>query len=193
MTRANVALLLADRRACAALPLFGGAYALRLGTIACMYAILALSWNIVGGLAGYPSFATAAFFGFGAYATGVLMNDGVPLSAVGCRSRPLPLCCLLPCSALCLLRLRGHYFAIASLSLVEVLRELVNNATDLTGGGMGLNIPLAAGRRDGGCDVFLLRDVGIAPCDRADGDGCRRLASSASGLPAFGRTKPPPT
>ncbi len=44
-----------------------------------------------------------------------------------------------------LLRLRGHYFAIASLSLVEVLRELVNNATDLTGGGMGLNIPLASG------------------------------------------------
>jgi branched-chain amino acid transport system permease protein len=41
--------------------------------------------------------------------------------------------------------LRGHYFAIASLSLVEVLRELVNNATDLTGGGMGLNIPLASG------------------------------------------------
>ena len=44
-----------------------------------------------------------------------------------------------------LLRLRGHYFAIASLSLVGVLRELVNNATDLTGGGMGLNIPLASG------------------------------------------------
>src|SRR6201986_3787552 len=44
-----------------------------------------------------------------------------------------------------LLRLRGHYFAIASLSLVAVLRELVNNATDLTGGGMGLNIPLASG------------------------------------------------
>jgi branched-chain amino acid transport system permease protein len=44
-----------------------------------------------------------------------------------------------------LLRLRGHYFAIASLSLVEVFRELVNNATDLTGGGMGLNIPLVSG------------------------------------------------
>ena len=40
-----------------------------------------------------------------------------------------------------LLRLRGHYFAIASLSLVGVLRELVNNATDLTGGGMGLIYP----------------------------------------------------
>jgi branched-chain amino acid transport system permease protein len=143
MTRANVALLVLV--ACvAALPLFGGAYALRLGTIACMYSILALSWNVVGGFAGYPSFATAAFFGFGAYATGVLMNDGwlLWLSVVIAAVAALLLAALL---GAVLLRLRGHYFAIASLSLVEVLRELVNNATDLTGGGMGLNIPLVAG------------------------------------------------
>src|SRR5260370_9854456 len=127
----------------AALPLFGGPYALRLGTIACMYAILALSWNVVGGFVGYPSFATAAFFGFGAYATGVLLGDGLPLglSMLVTRVGSFLLAGLL---GIVLLRLRGHYFAIASLSLVEVLRELVNNATDLTGG-MGLNIPLAAG------------------------------------------------
>src|SRR3984893_2189010 len=78
MTRVNLALLVLIG-CVAALPLFGGAYALRLGTMACMYAILALSWNVVGGLAGYPSFATAAFFGFGAYATGVLLGAGLPL------------------------------------------------------------------------------------------------------------------
>jgi branched-chain amino acid transport system permease protein len=142
MTRVNLALLVLI--ACvAALPLFGGAYALRLGTLACMYAIFALSWNIVGGFAGYPSFATAAFFGFGAYATGILLNKGVPLTAAVIAS--LVMCFLLAAVlGAVLLRLRGHYFAIASLSLVEVFRELVNNATDLTGGGMGLNIPLAA-------------------------------------------------
>jgi branched-chain amino acid transport system permease protein len=109
-----------------------------------MYAILALSWNVVGGFAGYPSFATAAFFGFGAYATGVLLNRGLPLapSILATLVASLLLAGLL---GAVLLRLRGHYFAIASLSLVEVLRELVNNATDLTGGGMGLNIPLASG------------------------------------------------
>jgi branched-chain amino acid transport system permease protein len=143
MTRANLALLIV--LAClATLPLVGGAYALRLGTMASMYAILALSWNVVGGLAGYPSFATAAFFGFGAYATGVLLNAGVPLIL----SIPVSLVASLVLAGLLgavLLRLRGHYFAIASLSLVGVLRELVNNATDLTGGGMGLNIPLASG------------------------------------------------
>ena len=143
MTRGNLALLIL--LAClAALPLVGGAYALRLGTMASMYAILALSWNVVGGLAGYPSFATAAFFGFGAYATGVLLNAGLPLtiSILVSLVASLLLAGLL---GIVLLRLRGHYFAIASLSLVGVLRELVNNATDLTGGGMGLNIPLASG------------------------------------------------
>jgi branched-chain amino acid transport system permease protein len=143
MTRTNIALLVLI--ACvAALPLFGDAYALRLGTMACMYAIFALSWNIVGGFAGYPSFATAAFFGLGAYTTGILMNKGVPLTVSLLGSLVL---CLVLAAALgaVLLRLRGHYFAIASLSLVEVFRELVNNATDLTGGGMGLNIPLVSG------------------------------------------------
>jgi branched-chain amino acid transport system permease protein len=143
MTRLNLALLVLIG-CLAALPLFGGAYALRLGTVACMYAILALSWNVVGGFAGYPSFATAAFFGFGAYTVGVLINNGLPLAL----SIPIAFVTSFLLAALLgavLLRLRGHYFAIASLSLVEVLRELVNNATDLTGGGMGLNIPLAAG------------------------------------------------
>jgi branched-chain amino acid transport system permease protein len=143
MTRVNLALLVLI--ACiAALPLFGGPYALRLGTIVCMYAIFALSWNIVGGFAGYPSFATAAFFGFGAYATGILLNKGVPLTVavIGTLIASFLLAAAL---GAVLLRLRGHYFAIASLSLVEVFRELVNNATDLTGGGMGLNIPLALG------------------------------------------------
>jgi branched-chain amino acid transport system permease protein len=143
MSRSNLALLVL--LACVAtLPLFGGAYALRLGTIACMYAVLALSWNVVGGFAGYPSFATAAFFGFGAYTVGVLLNDGLPLllSLLVAFAASFVLAGLL---GSVLLRLRGHYFAIASLSLAEVLRELTNNATDLTGGGMGLNIPLAAG------------------------------------------------
>jgi branched-chain amino acid transport system permease protein len=143
MRKSNIALLIL-LAVVASLPLFGGAYALRLGTMACMYAILALSWNVVGGFAGYPSFATAAFFGFGAYTSGVLLGKGLPLwlCVVIAAVAALLMSAVLGAA---LLRLRGHYFAIASLSLVEVLRELVNNATDLTGGGMGLNIPLASG------------------------------------------------
>jgi branched-chain amino acid transport system permease protein len=142
MTRANVGLLVLI--ACmASLPLFGEAYALRIGTTACMYAIFALSWNVVGGLAGYPSFANAAFFGFGAYVTGILMSYGVALTGAAMSALLLSFALASALGAV-LLRLRGHYFAIASLSLVEVFRELVNNATDLTGGGMGFNIPLSS-------------------------------------------------
>jgi branched-chain amino acid transport system permease protein len=43
-----------------------------------------------------------------------------------------------------ILHLRGHYFAIASLVVAEVLREITNSATNLTGGGMGLNLPVLA-------------------------------------------------
>jgi len=143
MTRSNL-ILLALVACIAALPNFGGSYTLRLGTIACMYAILALSWNVVGGFAGYPSFATAAFFGSGAYTTGVLLGKGMPL-AVSVPAAGVASFVMASLLGAALLRLRGHYFAIASLSLIEVFRELVNNATDLTGGGMGLNIPLTAG------------------------------------------------
>lgn len=137
-------LLVAVLAALALLPLSGDAYLLRLGTLASMYAILALSWNIIGGFAGYPSFATAAFFGFGAYAGGILLSEGVSLPW---SLSAAALMAFLMAAALgsILLRLRGHYFAIASLSIAEVLREVTNGATELTGGGMGLNIPLAAG------------------------------------------------
>src|SRR4029450_6037606 len=41
-----------------------------------MLAILAESWNIIGGFTGYASFGNVAFFGIGAYATGVRLTGG---------------------------------------------------------------------------------------------------------------------
>jgi len=127
----------------ALVPLAGQAYGLRLGTTMLLYGVLAMSWNFIGGMAGYPSFATAAFFGLGAYTGAVAQKFGVAMflawSAAGLVA--IVFAALLGWA---LLRLRGHYFAIASLVVAEVLRELVNSATDLTGGGMGLNLPLPA-------------------------------------------------
>jgi branched-chain amino acid transport system permease protein len=124
------------------LPFMDSAYALRLGTIACMYAIMAVSWTVVGGFAGYPSFATAAFFGLGAYAGGILVARGMPLAAAVLIAGFLAFMVAFLMGTV-LLRLKGHYFAIGSLAVVEVLRELANSSTALTGGGMGLNIPRA--------------------------------------------------
>lgn len=127
----------------ALLPLSGEAYWMRLGTTMLMYGVLAMSWNFIGGMAGYPSFAVAAFFGLGAYTGAVAQKFGVPMGFawVGAGLLALAFAALL---GLALLRLRGHYFAIASLVVAEVLRELVNSMTELTGGGMGLNLPIPA-------------------------------------------------
>jgi len=125
----------------ALVPLTNDAYWLRLGTTMLMYGVLALSWNFIGGMAGYPSFAVAAFLGLGAYTGAVAQKFGLPM---GWAWAAAGLSALLFATLLgaALLRLRGHYFAIASLVVAEVLRELVNSATELTGGGMGLNLPV---------------------------------------------------
>lgn len=143
MPRPNRAILLALGLAVAAamVPLSGEAYLMRLGTFMLLYSILALSWNFIGGMTGYPSFATSAFFGLGAYVGGVAQTAGwLPvlcwvLAGIGTFIFAFAL-------GFALLRLRGHYFAIATLGVAEVLRELINSATDLTGGGMGLNLPM---------------------------------------------------
>lgn len=128
----------------AALPLSGDAYALRLGTTMLLYAVLAMSWNFIGGMAGYPSFASAAFFGLGAYAGAIAQTSGMPM-ALAWVFAGLAALVFAGLLGLALLRLRGHYFAIASLVVAEVLREVANSATDLTGGGMGLNLPVMSG------------------------------------------------
>jgi branched-chain amino acid transport system permease protein len=124
----------------AALPLFVGNYVLRVATTVCMYTVLAQSWNFIGGLAGYPSFATAAFFGFGAYTAGILQNNGAPM-VVAWGSAGLAALLFAALLGGAILHLRGHYFAIASLIIAEMLREIVNTLPDFTGGGKGLNLP----------------------------------------------------
>ncbi len=61
----------------AAAPFVADNYVVRLCTFLCMYSALALSWNVIGGYAGYPSFSTAGFFGLGAYAGALMQNSGV--------------------------------------------------------------------------------------------------------------------
>jgi branched-chain amino acid transport system permease protein len=124
----------------ASLPLAENNYLLRIATTVCMYAVMAQSWNFIGGLAGYPSFATAAFFGFGAYTSAILQSHGAPLVlAWGCAGLAALVFAALLGGAI--LHLRGHYFAIASLIVAEMLREIVNTMPG-TGGGKGMNLPI---------------------------------------------------
>jgi len=106
-----------------------------------MMAILAESWNIIGGFTGYASFGNVAFFGIGAYTTGVLLTRVefpfvLALPAAGIVAMLFAAVVGLP-----ILRLKGHYFAIATLGVAETMREVVYNL-EFTGKGTGLVMPI---------------------------------------------------
>jgi branched-chain amino acid transport system permease protein len=145
----------------AVLPFVSSNYVLRLATTVCMYAVMAQSWNFIGGLAGYPSFATAAFFGFGAYTSAILQNHGAPVMlAWGCAG--LAAMAFAAFIGGAILHLRGHYFAIASLIVAEMLREIVNSMPDFTGGGKGLNLPILRISPTAEAQFFFYAMLGLA-------------------------------
>src|SRR5690606_38799855 len=60
-------------------PLWASNYIVRVAIMIAMFTTLTLSWNFIGGFAGYPSFSTAAFFGIGCYAGALAQRSGVPM------------------------------------------------------------------------------------------------------------------
>ncbi len=107
-----------------------------------MLAVLAESWNIIGGFTGYASFGNVAFFGIGAYATGVLLTRAgwplvLALPAAGALAMVFGAVIGAP-----ILRLKGHYFGIATLGVAETMREVVYNL-EITGAGTGLVMPIS--------------------------------------------------
>jgi branched-chain amino acid transport system permease protein len=123
------------------LPFWAGDYWTRIWTGVAMWAGLALSWNIIGGYAGYISFGQVAFFGIGAYTTALLMQP----------SRHWNFFLTLPVGAVIAglvalvvgwptLRLRGAYFAIATWAFAEALAQLAS-VVGFTGGSFGISTP----------------------------------------------------
>jgi branched-chain amino acid transport system permease protein len=106
-----------------------------------MFVVLAQGWNLIGGFAGYPSFGNAVFFGLGGYTTAVLMakagaNFWITVPAAAAIGAGFAVLMGIP-----ILRLKGHYFAVATLGVAEGTREVVINLTGLTGGNQGMTIP----------------------------------------------------
>jgi branched-chain amino acid transport system permease protein len=106
-----------------------------------MLAALAESWNIIGGFTGYASFGNVAFFGIGAYTTGVLLTVAAWPFALALAAGGLLAMAFAGLIGMPILRLKGHYFAIATLGVAETMREIVYNLK-ITGGGTGLTMPI---------------------------------------------------
>lgn len=109
-------------------------YEQRVATYILLGIILASGYNIIGGLAGYPSFGHAVFIGMGAYASGILMNTYGVAFEVTILVGGLIAALFALLTGPPLLRLRGHYFAIATLALQLAVMRLVNSVPALGGG-----------------------------------------------------------
>ncbi len=115
-----------------------------IGVALLLAAISASAWNIVGGYAGQVSVGHAMFFGVGAYAPLLVYSlwkwppvAGVPLGIA--LSLALAVIIGVPT-----LRLRGHYFSMATIAIAELIRIFVGT-WDLVGAAIGLQGP-AVGR-----------------------------------------------
>jgi len=115
-------------------------YYLHLLIIALMWVVIGSSWNLLAGYTGLVSFGHAIFFGTGAYTAGLfatklgisawwgMMFGGIVSMAIG-----------VIVGSICL-RLRGPYFALATLAGGEIFRLLAINWEGLTEGMVGILI-----------------------------------------------------
>jgi branched-chain amino acid transport system permease protein len=116
-----------------------------IGVFTLMYAGLATAWNLFSGYTGYISLGQAAFFGLGAYATGITFNH----ISIGFGFRPfyfLPLVGLavavasVPVAWIAL-RTRAMTFAIVTLMLLFIVQQLAFNLRSITHGSQGVAVP----------------------------------------------------
>jgi branched-chain amino acid transport system permease protein len=123
----------------------GDSFTLNLLATAFLFGGLATSWNIIGGLGGQFSLGHSVFFAIGAYTTANLYL----------KLQISPWLALIPSALLAatvgvliswpVFRLRGPFFAIATMALTEVFLALAMYFENITGGARGLSVPFRAG------------------------------------------------
>ncbi len=127
-------------------PLLADRLWFRIATITAMFITMATAWNVIGGLTGYAAFGNVAFFGIGAYTTGMLIVKARWPFLLALPLSPVAAALFASLVGLPLLRLRGHYFAVASLGVGVAVGELVQNidyqGQPVFGGATGLFLPI---------------------------------------------------
>lgn len=122
-------------------PLFASPYWVSLIMALYMYAILAITWNMVAGFTGYISFGHVVFWGLGAYTTAILtLKGGLPWGVAWLLSGVVASCFAFVIG-IPTLRLTGVYFAISMLAFSEAVKVAVAYLRGLTGGGGGIYLP----------------------------------------------------
>jgi branched-chain amino acid transport system permease protein len=119
------------------------------------FALLALGWNLLAGFTGQFSLAPAAFAMLGAYTTALLdYHWKVPL-ALGIPAAIVSTALLGWLLGRVVLRLKGPYLALTTLSFAEIARVVIGNSYVFTRGDQGLNVPALFHSRVGYYYLFL--------------------------------------
>jgi branched-chain amino acid transport system permease protein len=109
------------------------------GYIVLTFVVLATAWNILGGYAGYVNFGTGAFFGLGSYSAVVLFKAlGAPLAVQIVAAAAVGAALGFGVGMLTL-RLRGIFFAIATVAILFIMETLMVNWR-YVGGATGLQL-----------------------------------------------------
>lgn len=106
-----------------------------------LYATLSQAWNLIGGYAGQVSFGHAVFFGIGAYAAMAPLNQWGLTPWIGMAVGGLLAVVVAVIIGVPVFRLKGHYFAISTFAVAEVVRELFST-WDWVDGPIGLDAPV---------------------------------------------------
>jgi branched-chain amino acid transport system permease protein len=136
--------------AIALVPTTGDQNAIRTWTVVLYYIIVAQGWNFIGGFTGYAAFGNVVFFGIGAYSVGVFLENNKPFW-MGLAAGLIAAVLFAFLVALPILRLKGHYFAIATLGIAEAMGEFVA-AKNIGGPGGEVSLTPAPG----GLSVFTV-------------------------------------
>jgi branched-chain amino acid transport system permease protein len=123
------------------LPLVASPFGIDIGIRVLLFAFIGVAWNLMGGYAKQLSLGHAAFFGLGAYTSTILLirfdiSPWIGMLAGGI----VAMLASLPIGALCF-RLRGPYFAIATIATAQVLMLLFLKFRDFAWGAEGTTIP----------------------------------------------------
>ncbi|MEO5692929.1 MAG: branched-chain amino acid ABC transporter permease [Usitatibacter sp.] len=130
-------------------------YTLGILVVSIYFALLSLGWNLLAGFTGQFSLAPAAFAMLGAYATALLgyhlkapLYAGILAAIVGTAALGWVL-------GRIVLRLKGPYLALTTLSFAEIARIVVYNSYNFTRGDQGLNVATLMESRVGYFYLFL--------------------------------------
>jgi branched-chain amino acid transport system permease protein len=123
--------------------------------VAMYFAMLAAAWNFLAGYTGQFSLAPAGFAMIGAYTTGLLAyhwNVSPPLGILAAVVVAGGIGLVL---GRIVLRLKGPYLALTTLSFAEIMRLVIGNSIDFTRGDLGLSVPGILDHRVAYCYLFL--------------------------------------